>query len=215
MITATFSPITRLQSLFSRKATFVMPKEIPHAENKVMPLKTEFNSTKELFQYAKSRCLEGIHSPQPYEHAVIVDTKKNCVIAEYKGDANSCRMKDLSALDLDEKNTVIFHGHPVNYPLSTADLRTLIDSKVSCNIAINPNGEFSLAYKRNGFQPKKSKKEFERFSMNTAEDSYALRNQPEEYKLMLDYNLRTNSHKMGLRYVTNYNAFVANKKYSS
>ena len=215
MITATFSPIARLQSLFSRKATKLVPKEIPQAENKVMPLQTEFKSTKELFQYAKSRCLEGIHNSQPQEHAVIVDTKKNRVIAEYKGDANSCRMNDLSTLDLDEKNTVIFHGHPVNYPLSTADLRTLIDSKVSCNIAINPDGEFSLAYKRNNFQPKKSTEEFERFNMDTEEDRHALRNRHEEYKLMLDYNLRTNSHKMGLRYVTNYNAFVANKKYSS
>lgn len=215
MITATFSPITRLRTLFSRKVTSVVPKEIPQAENKVMPLKTKFNSTKELFQYAKSRCLDGIHSPQPYEHAVVVDTKKNRVIAEYKGDANSCRMNDLPALDLDEKNTVIFHGHPVSYPLSTADLYTLIDSKASCNIAINPEGEFSLVYKRNDFQPKKSKKEFKRFSMDTAEDSYTLKNKPEEYKLMLDYNLRTNSHKMGLRYVTNYNSLAANKKYSS
>ena len=81
MITATFSPIARLQSLFSRKATKLVPKEIPQAENKVMPLQTEFKSTKELFQYAKSRCLEGIHNSQPYEHAVIVDTKKNRVIA--------------------------------------------------------------------------------------------------------------------------------------
>ena len=51
--------------------------------------------------------------------------------------------------------------------------------------------------------------------MNTAEEAYTLKNRHDEYKLLLDYNLRTDSHKMGLRYVTNYNAFVANKKYSS
>lgn len=215
MVPITFSPISTLKRLFSRKATKLVPKEIPQAENKVMPLQTEFKSTKELFQYAKSRCLEGIHNSQPYEHAVIVDTKKNRVIAEYKGDANSCRMNDLPYLDLDEKNTTIFHGHPVSYPLSTADLNTLIESKVSCNIAINPDGEFSLAYKRNDFQPKKSKKAFKEFSMNTAEEAYTLKNRHDEYKLLLDYNLRTDSHKMGLRYVTNYNVFVANKKYSS
>lgn len=215
MVSLTFSPITRLRTLFSRKATSIMPKEIPQAENKVMPLKTEFNSTKELFQYAKSRCLEGIHSPQPYEHAVIVDTKKNRVIAEYKGDENSCRMRDLPFLDLDEKNTVIFHGHPVDYPLSTTDLKTLIESKVSCNVAINPEGEFSLAYKRNNFRPEKSRKEFTNFSLSNSEDCLLLRDRPDEYKRMLDYNLRNNSPKMGLRYVTNYNSLIAGEKYSS
>lgn len=206
------NPLFKIKNMFKRKPIEEIPQVVRHASNRVEPLKTEFASTKELFQYAKMRCLNALHSNEPYEHAIVADTKKNKIIAEYIGDRNSCSLEDLPFLELDKEHTIIFHGHLKELPLSSTDLKTLINSNTFCNVAFNPKGEFSLAYKTKDFQTNASKEKFKEYALKSAEETYDIRNNISAYGEMLDYLLRIDAKSMGLKYVSNYNAFAKNKK---
>ena len=195
------------------------------APNYVEPLKKEFKSTKEMFAYARKRCLDG--NKQNYEHIVVMDTKQNKVIAEFKGDAKSCNIAALKEVEFDAENTAIMHGHPINYPLSYNDICCMKNYNISQIIAIDDVGEFSLVYRKptqksetkglkNWYLNRKEKKRLERefvtYSVNAAEDYEFSGNNPELYKKSIDYTLRTNMPKINMRYVTNYKYLVEEHK---
>ena len=170
------------------------------ADNRIKPLQTEFKSTKDLYAYAKTRCLDALNQPSPYEHALILDTKRNKVIAEYIGDSKVCTIEDLSKLDLDKKNITIVHGHPENYPISIPDIKTLINSEINKVIAFNKKGEFSLVAKQKELTP-----EYSKHLKSMANETYVEKMAHNDlYKSYLDYNLRRHIPLMGLRYVSNY-----------
>ena len=68
------STINGLELLGEQNRVFIRPK------NQVEPLQTEFNSTKDMYAYAKGRCVDALKSKTPYEHTVLVDTKENKVL---------------------------------------------------------------------------------------------------------------------------------------
>ena len=183
---------------------------VKKAENYIEPLQKDFKCTKDMYQYAKNRCLDGIN--RGYEHVVIMDAKNNKVIAEFKGEYDHCSIKEIKGLKYNSDNIVMMHGHPENFPLSTSDV-SLIDSygfnKV---IAISPNGEFSLISKQKDLKPKKYKQAFYEYSMTASDDDERFRaNQnKEELKSAIDNTLKEYAPKMGLRYATNY-GYLINK----
>ena len=190
-----------LHKLF-RKSTSKTIRNITEIkpDNRINPLQAEFKSTKDLFAYAQKRCLDALNQPIPYEHTLIVDTKKNKVIAEYVGNSQKCKIEDLNSLDLDKKNTTIIHGHPENYPISIPDIKTLINSGINKVIAFNTKGEFSLVAKQSELTP-----EYLKHLQSMANETYVERMVHNDfYKSYLDYNLRTHIPLMGLRYVSNY-----------
>jgi hypothetical protein len=207
------NPIIKLKSIFYHsvpKTTSALKIERP--KNRVEPLQNDFKSTKELFMYAKSRCLKALNCENPYEHVIVADTQKNKILAEYIGDNKSCTMNDLHSLELDE-NSIIFHGHPISYPLSTTDIQTLIASNLNCDVAFNKKGEFSLAYKTKDFNRTIAKKACKNFTITNAEETYDIKDNFQMYSEMTDYILKTNAPSMGLRYVTNYKNLIAQESY--
>ncbi len=168
--------------------------------NKIKQPQMQFKSTKDLFVYSKNRCVNALKKEQPYEHALIVDTKKNMVIAEYIGDVRRCKIEDLNQLDLDKKNTAIIHGHPDNVPISSKDIKTMLNSGVYQVIAINSNGEFSLVAKTLK-KDKNINKKFQEFKMDLYNE-YKL--SPQENNLFTHDVLSKHIPLMGLRYVSNY-----------
>ena len=170
------------------------------SNNRINPIQTKFKSTKDLFTYAKKRCLNALNQSAPYEHALILDTKTNKVIAEYLGDSKSCAIENLNILDINKKNITIIHGHPENYPISIPDIKTLINSGINKIIAINKKGEFSLVAKQKELSPNYSK-----YLKKMRDETYLEDFSDNElYKSYLDNNLRVHIPLMGLKYVSNY-----------
>lgn len=168
--------------------------------NKIKPIQSEFKSTKDLFTYAKKRCVDALNSSTPYEHALILDTKKNKVISEYIGNSNTCPIPDLFSLNIDKKNTAIIHGHPDSTPISSTDIKTMLKAQVYQIIAINSKGEFSLVSKTLQ-QDKNINKKFQEFKMDLYTE-YNLSNK--ESNQFIHSVLSKHMPIMGLRYISNY-----------
>lgn len=193
---------------------------LKQAENYIEPLKKQFKSTKEMFDYARQRCLDGIK--ENYEHVVLMDIKKNIVIAEFKGIENKCSVKGLEDLILDEENTVLMHGHPIDYPISSADLSCLKNYKISQIIAIDKDNEFSLVSKK--YKPKNSESkgikqyfakrkkekklesEYIGYRESLGDCNMFCKNPNREimHKRMVDSILKEYTPRMDMRYITNY-----------
>ena len=182
-------------------------KAFVRAENQVDPIKNDFKSTKELFKYAKQRCIDGLNSEAPYEHAVLMDTRQNKVLAEYKGDADKCSLHNLASLIQHPADTVLMHGHPDSYPLSTTDVNLLIKYNVNQIIAVDKNGEFSLAAKLTDKPYDKMISDTKRAYNDEAVDllyDFDGHTNSELYRIMTHANLKHYANGMGLRYLTNY-----------
>lgn len=187
--------------------------------NFVPSLKTDFKSTKEMFQYAKERCMEGIK--QGYEHTVFMDTKKNKIICELKGDADKCDIGIIKYLNIDPKNITLMHGHPEDYPLSSTDVQVLYDYGIDKVIAINERGEFSLMTHKHKPQvehshsrlkdlyiqrrdAKRRKNNFYNFLIVTNDNIHLQNDTLINYKQLLETNLKYYAPQMDMRYMSNY-----------
>lgn len=189
----------------SRNILAIQNKVLVKAKNQVDPLQTEFSSTKELLRYSKKRCLDAINSKTPYEHGLVVDMKKNKILAEYVGDSEHCPMNNLYDINMDKENTVIIHGHPQCYPISSPDVATMMRAGVSQIVAFNPKGEFSLVA-TNNLKQKNVDKAFQKYNLELLEETSDLKS-PESielYNIAADYMLKKHSPLMGMRYVSNY-----------
>lgn len=190
-----------LELLGEQNKVYVRPS------NQIDPLKTEFKSTKEMYSYAKGRCIDALKSENPHEHTVLVDTKDNRVLAEYVGDENNCKIDNFDKLVKNPDYTILVHGHPSSYPLSGADVSLLIKYNVNQVMAVNDKGEFSLAAKRlerpNEKDISSAKEKYLQELSYIGEDFYGHTN-TELYKVMCHENLKKKANNMGLRYITNY-----------
>ena len=185
-------------------------KILVNTTNMVKPLQTKFKSTKDLYAYARKRCVDALKSDQPYEHALLVDTKQNKVLAEYKGNIEVCEIKDFDKLIENPDSTILIHGHPNNHPLSNPDVKLLLDYNVNQVMAVNKNGEFSLAAKRAGRvdtpKTKAAATEYQNTAHEISNDFWGHK-ESELYKEFNHDNLKKYADGMGLRYVTNYSSF--------
>lgn len=193
-------------SIFSKRRPPVLAcKSVPNiASNKVEPLQYQFACTKDLFQYAKKRCIDALHSELPYEHVVIADIKKNKILAEYKGDENSCSFDGFDKLEINEDSTMLFHGHPEAFPISPPDVNLLLTYNVNQVLAFNSNGKFSLVAKNVGY--KQDKTEFLNFRLEQydLDDMYSPGKDNSLYFAATNDILKKHAPLMGLRYVSNY-----------
>lgn len=187
------------------KRTKVTPTKVKETSQLVEPLRNDFTSTKDMFTYAKKRCVDAINSAKPYEHTVLVDTKKNKVLAEFVGDANHCNLDGIEKMQLDKDNTILLHGHPVGTPISSADVSTILNTPVTQVIAFDKDGKFSLVAKKIDKKPNVSK-EFNNFRLEQYDlaDEMADNGQFELYNKATDYVLKKHAPLMGLRYISNY-----------
>ena len=187
------------------KRTKVTPTKVKETSQLVEPLRNDFTSTKDMFTYAKKRCVDAINSAKPYEHTVLVDTKQNKVLAEFVGDANHCNLNGIEKMQLDKDNTILLHGHPVGTPISSADVSTILNTPVTQVIAFDKDGKFSLVAKKIDKKPNVSK-EFNNFRLEQYDlaDEMADNGQFELYNKATDYVLKKHAPLMGLRYLSNY-----------
>ena len=205
-----FVPRSQRQSSVAAKGYEILAdqnKTLVKAPNQVEPLKKDFNHTKEMFGYAKERCMSSLKGESPYEYTVIMDKKHNKVIAEYTGDADCCSISNLSELPINSEDTVLMHSHPDSYPLSGTDVKTLLSYNVNQVIAVDKNGQFSLIARRADVPCAKMKskavKEFTNDCMANCDDYYSF-NSKELLKHLTHDTLTKHSDRMGLKYVTNY-----------
>ncbi len=190
-------------SILKRKT----PKFVSNKKQSIQaePLQRDFRCTKDLFVYAKQRCIQALNQPEPYEHVVIADTKKNKVIVEYVGNSKYCRIDGFEKLNLDKQNTVLIHGHPSSTPISPGDIYTLLNSNLTQVVAINDKGNFSLVAKSTNFD-KNVDKAYKRFRNDHFDltSEMLFHNAYELYNNATDYMLKKHTPLMGLRYCSNY-----------
>ena len=177
------------------------------------PLQRTFSSTRDLFAYGKKRCIGALNGPNPYEHTVLADIKKNVVLTEFIGDSHSCNINGIENLNFDKENTVLMHGHTVNTPVSPADVKVLIDRNVSQVIAFTKNGQFSLVAKNREYSQKTSEEIYKNFRKEHSDltEGTTLNNVYELYNMATDYTLKKYSPLMSLKYVSNYD-YLRKKK---
>lgn len=179
---------------------------VKSAQNYVEPLQKEFKCTKDMFRYAKKRCMDGI--AEGYEHAVIMDAKNNKIIAEFKGEYDRCSIKELKGLKYDSDNIILMHGHPENFPLSSPDVEMIRTFGFNKVIAISPEGEFSLVSKQKNLKPGVFRQGESDYKMSASEDCVMYKNRTpvdkENLKMAIDCTLREYTPRMGYRYATNY-----------
>ena len=200
-------------SLFKKSSSTLTPNSEKLMGVQTEPLQRTFSSTKDLFAYGKKRCMDALNSPSPYEHTVLADIKKNVVVTEFIGDSHSCNINGIENLNFDKENTVLMHGHPVNTPISPADVKVLIDRNVSQVIAFTKNGQFSLVAKSREYPQKTSEEIYKNFRKEHSDltEGTTLNNVYELYNMATDHVLKKYSPLMNLKYVTNYD-YLRNKK---
>ena len=185
---------------------------VKRAANQIEPLQTKFASTKDMLKYSKERIIDTLKKSGK-EHTIIIDLKKNEVLAEYIGDKNKCSLENLKDLPIDKENTAILHGHPDSYPLSRGDVMTLLEYDVNQIIAIDINGEFSLISKQAGIPAasvkSKPAQNFHNECMANLESYYDV-HCDDLLKELTHETLKHHAKPLGLRYVTNY-GYLTNK----
>lgn len=106
--------------------------------------KADFNSTKELYAYAKKKIV-SVAKDVGLEYLIIADTKKNKILAEALGDYDYVKIDNKILLGRDKQNITVMHGHTKkNYPLSVTDCMHLCRHKYDKIIAFDTKGHFSL-----------------------------------------------------------------------
>ena len=172
---------------------------------RVTPAQSEFRSTKDLFSYARLKCVAAIKSPSPYEYAVVADIRRNKVIAEYMGDAEKCRLDDLAKMNVDADNTVIFHGHVDGSPISPVDVKFLIDSDIYQIVAFDRMGRFSLVSKKDKLSTDSLKKMYSQYRFENLTETAETKNTDFPMRsLAMDAVLEKHAPLMGLRYVSSF-----------
>lgn len=179
----------------------------------ILPQPKQFRCTKDLFTYARSRCVKALGDDKPREYAVLADIRSNKVLAEYLGGREKCELTGMDKLHLDKDNTILLHGHPDGAPISPRDIFTLLHHNISQVIAFDSRGDFSLVAKMKKLS-KNILKSFDQFHMEHCDLYYELTPDGEHklYNLATDDLLKKYSPKMGIRYITNYHYVKKNNK---
>ena len=129
----------------------------------VRPLKTEFDTRREVFDYATERVKGALNRKRPYEHAVYVNNATNEVMAEFRGGEDKVNTAisyvDKMKLKYYGKGATLIHGHPaysngVTPPVSYQDFEALCENENLTEIvAMDKDGHVSLLRKSTFFQP--------------------------------------------------------------
>ena len=171
---------------------------------RVEPAKEHFSSRRELLSYVRQKCTSGLNMQQPHEYAVVTDIKQNKVLFEYLGDSDKCALDDLSKMNIDVDNTVIFHGHPDGFPISPPDILFLLKTKISQVIAFDSQGNFSLIARTNK-TPKNYEKKYMQYSLDTYDLFYETKNSDKNLLIgAVDSLIRRYTPGLGLKYVSNF-----------
>lgn len=175
------------------------------SNNRVQPLQEQFRSTKDMLYYAKKRCVDAINRDNPYEHVVVMDIKKNRVLAEFAGDKHSCNLDGLKNMDIDKESTVLAHSHTVPTPVSPPDINTLITYNINQIIAFDSKGRFSLVARKIDM-PTDVSKEFKNFRDEHIDltDGMFREKNCDLYCTASDYVLKKHAPLMGLRYISSF-----------
>ena len=196
--------------LFLRKFNILKKQNIKPVQRQIKsvqtkPLQKDFRCTKDLFSYAKKRCIDALNNEAPYEHVVIADIKKNKVLTEFIGEENKCNIEGIENFNLDKENTVVIHGHSDSTPISVCDMYTLLKNNLRQIIAVDKKGQFSLVAKSpnmsNNIDAKYKKYAKEHYELT---DEMTQNNVYELYNIATDYVLKKHTPLMGLRYISNY-----------
>ena len=117
--------------------------------NPLSLFKTDFNSTKELYSYAKKKIIYCAKEENK-EYLIIANTKTNKILYEKMGDEDSVDIKEFSFPQKEKNNIVLMHGHVTKFgsPLSPADCLHLCNEKYEKIIAINKKGRFALLQRK-------------------------------------------------------------------
>lgn len=118
-------------------------------QNHLSTMKTEFNSTKELYTYARNKII-NCAKKENREYLIIANTKNNKILFEKMGDKDSVDIREFSFPQEEKNNIALMHGHVTRFgsPLSSIDCYHLCEEKYKKIIAFNIRGRFSLL-KRN------------------------------------------------------------------
>lgn len=198
------------------------------SENYVEPAQTKFPSTKSMLRYSSARCVDTLKK-ENVEHTVIFNLKTNNVLAEFKGDSCKCPLGDIDALLVDKENIGLMHGHPIDFPLSFADVAFMRNYGINQIIAVNPRGEFSFVGRKQSTAKKsniglvdwyrarvnKNREEqaFINYSATSSEDAIFFRfdTSQQGWKEAIHDTLETYIPPMNMRYVTNYSNLKTKK----
>ena len=177
------------------------------AKNQIVPERTDFRSTKEMFGYSKGKIIPALEGENPYEYTVVANVKDNKVLAEYKGDDHKCTLDNLESMLSEDQNVVLIHGHPGSYPISPTDVTTLLRYNIGQIIAIDKNGQFSMVAKRADVPSAKVKskayKSFDKDCLDDYDMYYSIRSD-QLLKHSTHDTLKKNADNLGIRYCTNY-----------
>ena len=197
------------EALAEQNKLFVRPP------NQVDPERVDFGSTKEMLEYAKTKAITALKDENPHEYTVVANVKTNKVWVEYTGDHNNCTLKNLESFPLDENEVVLVHGHPDSYPISRADVKTLLEYRLNQVIAVDKDGNFSMVARKPGVTSAKiDSKEMKAFTRECDDnyDTYLDIHSENFLKRMTHSTLVRNADALGLRYITNYPYLIeANK----
>ena len=178
------------------------------AKNQIAPERTEFPSTKSMIEYSKGKIVPPLNEEKPYEYTVVANIKENRVLAEYKGDDHKCSLENLEHMLTDDQNVVLFHGHPNSYPISSTDVRTLLNYNVGQVIAIDKNGQYSMVAKRVDVPSAKLKSAeynaFDKDCIDNMDTYFDLHCSDAVLKNLTHHTLKKNADSLGIRYLTNY-----------
>jgi len=129
--------------------------------NQLTTMITEFDSTKELYSYAKNKiihCAKELNK----EYLIIADTKRNKILFEKLGEKDFVDIQEFSFPKNEKNNITLMHGHVTKKgsPLSRADCYHLCCEKYDKIIAFNKKGRFSLLQRKSNSDTEKARKFF-------------------------------------------------------
>ena len=203
-----------IKRLFRKNTTPLLESDVKTqwAKNQIEPLQDTFTSTKDMYNYAKERCIADLSGRRPKEHALVIDLKNKKVLAEYRGTAYDCKLENISSLPINSNDTAIFHGHLDSMPISKPDVAFLLNNDVNQVIAINNKGEYSIIKKTvNNKSEHEIKSAYDSFNNenNIITQKYYEDNIINKYiyRLLRHNVLKEKADSMGLKYITTYSIF--------
>ena len=127
----------------------------------LLVFKTDFNSTKELYAYARKKIINCAKEKNK-EYLIIANTKTNKILFEKMGEKDFVDIRGFSFPQKEKSKITLIHGHVTRFasPLSSTDCYNLCDEKYEKIIAINKKGRFSLLKRKPDSNTEEAKKFF-------------------------------------------------------
>jgi hypothetical protein len=108
------------------------------------------NTLETTINNAKKKIMEVLHSKN-VEYGFVISPDKE-ILEETEGDEHKCSFDSRKVV----KDSILLHGHPVEFPLSSGDVSALLVTGAKTQEAITKNGKYSKLTKKHSFQSKNS-----------------------------------------------------------